>query len=51
MDNCEVYELSERVRSRAEQRRRGLMQELQSCIARDFWYGYNPSQTTMVLDW
>lgn len=51
MDNCEVFEFSERVRSRAMNNRRRLMQELQYCQARNQWYGYNPNQSTMVLDW
>ncbi len=51
MDNCEVFEFSERVRVRAENNRRSMMQDLQFCKSRDFWYGYNPNQTTMVLDW
>ena len=44
-------EFSERVRSRAMNNRRRLMQELQYCQARNQWYGYNPNQSTMVLDW
>lgn len=51
MDNCEVYEIGPKRRNTSEADRRAHMQELQSCIARDYWYGFNSSQTTMVLDW
>ncbi|MGR6425771.1 PD-(D/E)XK nuclease-like domain-containing protein [Aeromonas veronii] len=50
MDNCEVYEIGPKRRRKAEDDRRAYMQELQSCMERDYWYGFNANQTTMVLD-